>query len=169
MSGFTHESQAAQTVEWYTPKWIFDELNTEFDLDCCAPIGGVPYIPAKDYISLPTDSLKESWNGFVWCNPPYGKETPKFLSKMLSHNNGIALVFSRTDTKWFHDYVSKADCVLYLKGRVQFHKNGMKAEKSGSTCGSMLVGYGEKATKVLQQAKHLGTLQVTQGDNIDFD
>jgi hypothetical protein len=26
--------------EQYTPKWIFDALGVEFDLDVCAPQGG---------------------------------------------------------------------------------------------------------------------------------
>jgi len=26
--------------EQYTPKWIFDGLNVQFDLDVCAPQGG---------------------------------------------------------------------------------------------------------------------------------
>ena len=69
--GFTHESQAAETVSWYTPPSIFELLNIEFDLDVCAPQGGVPWIPAKDYFALPTDGLSQPWVGKVWCNPPY--------------------------------------------------------------------------------------------------
>ena len=29
-------------------------------------------------------------------------------------------MFARTDTKWFHDYCTQADALLFLKGRIQF-------------------------------------------------
>ena len=114
-TGFTHESQQSATVEWYTPPWVFEQLNCTFDLDVCAPAEKLPWIPTKNHIALPVDSLQQDWAGFVWCNPPYGKETKNFLAKMLNHNNGIALVFARTDTWWFHDYAAKASSLLFIK------------------------------------------------------
>ena len=158
--GFTHESHKAETVEWYTPPWIFDQLNVMFDVDVCAPKGGVPWIPAKKHIALPTNSLEEEWEGFVWCNPPYGKETASFLMKMSKHNNGLALVFARTDTKWFHDYAAKADSLLFLKGRVQFVDGTGLTKSSGSTCGSVLIGFGEQATQVLRNSRISGYLSL---------
>ena len=155
-TGFTHESQNAETVSWYTPPSIFELLNLRFDLDCCAPTGGVPWIPADQHYSLPQDGLTEPWFGKVWCNPPYGKETPKWLEKMNSHRNGVCLVFARTDTKWFHDYVSKADALLFLKGRVQFVDGLKKTSGSGSTCGSVLIAYGEDCVEALYKAKDKG-------------
>ena len=154
--GFTHESQAAETVSWYTPPSIFDLLNIEFDLDVCAPQGGVPWIPAKDYFALPTDGLSQPWIGKVWCNPPYGKETPKWLHKMHTHRNGVALVFARTDTKWFHDYCTQADALLFLKGRIQFVDGLQKTGGSGSTCGSVLIAYGVDCVQSLRKAKDKG-------------
>lgn len=149
-NGFTHESHKAQTVEWYTPPWVFEQLGCVFDLDVCAPQGGVEWIPAKKHIALPTNSLGEQWKGFVWCNPPYGKETKPFLKKMQEHGNGIALVFARTDTQWCHEYAAKADALLFIKGRVQFVDGSGKTSSSGSTCGSVLIGYGKHAATVLK-------------------
>ena len=45
-TGFSHESQKAQTVEWYTPPWLFTAMGLTFDLDPCSPPGGLPWIPA---------------------------------------------------------------------------------------------------------------------------
>ena len=59
------------------------------------------------------NGLKQKWHGTVWMNPPYGKFTENWLDKFIKHNNGIALVFSRTDTKWFQNYVKKSDAVLF--------------------------------------------------------
>jgi len=157
-TGFTHESTSAETTSWYTPAYIFDLLGLTFDLDVCAPQGGVPWIPAKKYYALPQDGLELPWDGLVWCNPPYGKETPKWLAKMNTERNGIALVFARTDTKWFHDYLAKADCLLFLKGRIQFVDGLQKTGAGGSTCGSVLVGYGDVATTALTKMKDKGFL-----------
>lgn len=161
-TGFSHESQKAESVSWYTPPSIFELLNTEFDLDVCAPQGGVPWIPAKNHYALPQDGLAEKWEGKVWCNPPYGKETPLWLKKILEHGNGIALVFARTDTKWFHDYAAKADSLLFLKGRVQFVDGLQKTNSSGSTCGSVLLAYGTDCQEVLAGAKDYGFLIINK-------
>ena len=157
-SGFTHESPKAKTVEWYTPPSIFEALNTSFDLDVCAPQGGIPWIPATTFFTKTEDGLKTPWVGFVWCNPPYGKETTLWLEKMQMHNNGIALVFSRTDCKWFHDYVVNADAVLFKKARIQFVDINKDKGDSGSGNGSMFVGYGDKAKKILQECNIEGAL-----------
>jgi hypothetical protein len=160
-SGFTHESHSALSIDWYTPKHIFDSLNIEFDLDPCCPIGGVPWIPAKNHYSLPQDGLSLPWSGTVWLNPPYGKETSKWINKMNQHRDGISLTMCRTDTKWFHDYLSNADALLMLKGRIQFvdaeHKAG-----SGSTCGSVLAAWGTKSVNALIGMKTQGYLVVNE-------
>lgn len=118
--GFAHESQQALSVDWYTPPWIFETMGLNFDLDPCAPNGGVPWIPADYYYTEEDDGLNSEWEGRVWLNPPYGKDTPRWLARMHEHRNGVAIVFSRTDCKWFFDYVMQSDAILFLRGRVKF-------------------------------------------------
>lgn len=162
-TGFTHESQYAESVSWYTPKWVFDKLNVQFDLDPCAPSGGVPWIPAKNHYSLPQDGLALPWEGLVWCNPPYGKETPKWLEKMHTHGEGIALVFARTDTKWFQSCAKGADTMLFLSGRIQFVDGLGATGGSGSTCGSVLIGWGVASSKALRAMRSEGLLVELNG------
>lgn len=148
--GFTHDSIDNKSVDWYTPKWIFDELGLKFDLDPCAPINGVPWIPAAKVYSLPQDGLALPWDGLVWLNPPYGKFTGAWLQRMNGrHRNGVALVFARTDCKWFHESVAKADAVLYLSGRVKFVDGLGVTGGSGAGSGSMLVAWGPIAFDAL--------------------
>lgn len=157
--GFSHESQKNVSVDWYTPKWIFDELNLEFDLDPCSPIGGISWIPTKKYFALPeSDGMKLSWEGRVWLNPPYGKETKGFLEKMHGHRNGVALVFARTDCAWFHDFVAKADAILFLRGRVKFVDGLGATGGSGAGSGSMLIAWGEDNVAALQRMSSFGKL-----------
>ena len=87
--------------EQYTPKWIFDALNVEFDLDVCAPEGGVDYSPAKKHYSLVDDSLNREWEGFVWMNPPFSEGEP-WHEKFINHGNGICLA-PMSKSYWFQD------------------------------------------------------------------
>lgn len=75
----------------YTPPAVFDALELQFDLDVCAPEGGLPWIPAKRHYSLKDDGLAQPWEGLIWCNPPYSKPSP-WIDKFINHNNGIMLV-----------------------------------------------------------------------------
>lgn len=154
-TGFTHESQKALSIEWYTPKWMFDELGIDFDLDVCTKEGGIYWIPAKQHFHKEKDGLASEWKGRVWCNPPYGKETKVWLNKFCNHGNGIALVFARTDTQWFHETLSKVDAVNFIKGRVQFVDGDGVSNKGGSTCGSMLLAIGEENCKAISNIEGL--------------
>lgn len=138
-----HEKQyRGATNEWYTPKWILDALGP-FDDDPC--------LPGR------TDGLIREWGGLMWVNPPYGPECGKWLHRLAEHGNGIALVFARTETRWFCDEIwSKADSLFFLKGRIKFLKNGVEA-KGNAGAPSVLVGYGELATDRLRNSGLQGT------------
>lgn len=77
--------------DYYTPPFIFDALNIEFDMDVAAPPNGVPWIPAKRSLTIIDDGLSTPWQGRVWCNPPYSNPRP-WAEKLIKHNNGIALL-----------------------------------------------------------------------------
>ena len=157
-AGFSHESQSNVSVDWYTPKWIFDRLALKFDVDPCQPCTPIPWIPAAKTYSIKDDGLLQPWGGLVWLNPPYGKQTPNWLAKMHEHRNGVALVFARTDCRWFHDYCAKADAILFLAGRVRF-VDGLGATcGNGAGCGSMLVAWGATAVSALQGMADCGHL-----------
>lgn len=157
-TGFSHESAATLSVDWYTPSWVFDALGVNFDLDPCQPVGGVHWIPASKYYTEADDGLIQPWEGRVWLNPPYGKHTARWLEKMHHHRNGIALVFSRTDCAWFHDYVSRADAILFLRGRVRFVDGHQLTAGGGPGSGSMLVAWGAENVDALRCIKDRGHL-----------
>jgi phage N-6-adenine-methyltransferase len=158
--GFTHDSVANKTVEWYTPKWIFNALNLKFDLDPCHPEEKLDWIPAAKHYSEKDNGLIQEWTGRIWLNPPYGKHTSEWLAKMHDHRNGIALVFARTDCKWFHDYCTKADAILFIKSRVKFIDGLGVTSKSGAGSGSMLIAWGSDNVEALKKMRDKGFLVV---------
>ena len=137
------DSRNANTHTWLTPEYFFSELGN-FDLDPCAAPEPRPFPTAKKMLSLPKhDGLKEEWKGRIWLNPPYGSHTPFWLKKLKEHNDGIALVFARTDTKWFQEIMQNQG-VFLLKGRIKFlYPDGTVAENSSSTP-SCLIPFGKK-------------------------
>jgi len=160
MKGFTHEKPVEGLKdEWLTPKWLTDRLGP-FDLDPCAPCVP-PWATATLSMCICDDGLAQPWesNAFIWCNPPYGKQTFVWLDKLASHpGGGIALIFARTDTKGFHRSVfDKADAILFLQGRLKFHHaDGRQADTA--TAPSCLVAYGLEAVMRLEQMSEYGKL-----------
>jgi phage N-6-adenine-methyltransferase len=155
MSGFVHEDgwAANEKFEWYTPPKIFDALGLEFDLDPCSPGPEKCFTPAKKHLTIIDDGLTAEWSGLVWCNPPYGRHTRDWLFRMADHRNGIALVFARTGTKWFHECIRSTDAVCFIGGRLRFI-NGLTG-KQGDSAGadSMLLAWGEVSKNAVIKSK----------------
>ena len=86
--------------DYWTPKWIFDALGVEFDLDVACPPDGPPHTPAKEWYTQETDGLASRWYGKVWMNPPFSKMTP-WVHKFVNHGNGICLL-PYSKSKWFN-------------------------------------------------------------------
>jgi hypothetical protein len=149
-TGFTHEATIGGSCEWYTPPRIFDALGIEFDLDPASPGKHiVSWVPAERHLTVVEDGLTTPWEGRVWLNPPYGRTvTPKWLARLTEHGDGIALVFSRTDTEWFHEYALRADMICFIRGRLKFIKpDGAVGDNPG--CGSMLLAFGKKCSQIV--------------------
>jgi hypothetical protein len=134
----TGETTVNRTVEWYTPAFIFAALGLEFDLDPCAAESG-DYVPAKNRYTVRDDGLSKPWSGRVWLNPPYGPHTPRWLSRLAAHGEGIALVFARTDTRWFHAAAVRADLLCFTR-RIAFVPGREPLEQPGIFPGAAPLG-----------------------------
>lgn len=118
--------------DWRTPDDVFAELDAEFHftMDPCPASG-----PDFDGLLIP-------WSGSVFVNPPFGRELPKWIKKAWDEaDNGttvVLLIPSRTDTRWFHDYVARAQLeghgeIRFIRGRLRF-KNPNKEEWDSQSC-----------------------------------
>lgn len=62
----------------------------------------------------------------VFCNPPYGRNTTgKWIQKAYEESRKpntvvVCLVPSRTDTRWFHEYILGKAEIRFVKGRLKF-------------------------------------------------
>ena len=122
---------SSKSDDWETPQDLFDRLNAEygFTLDVCASAGNAK---CRLFFSKEQDGLAQDWRGFrCWMNPPYGRSIGLWVGKahrsFQGANKGlcVCLLPSRTDTAWWHDYVMKANTLIFLRGRLKFggHKN----------------------------------------------
>lgn len=105
---------SSQRLDWQTPTDTYNKLNEEFhfDFDPC------PHNPNFD-------GLVCEWGNSNFVNPPYGREIGKWIKKGTEeYKKGKLVVFlipSRTDTKWWHDYIMKyATEIRFIKGRLKF-------------------------------------------------
>jgi len=108
--------------EWETPQDLFDELDTEFvfTLDVCATHQNAK---CQQYFTRNDNALLQDWQGICWMNPPYGRQIGKWLQKAYESAQAgatvVCLIPSRTDTRWWHDYVMQGE-IRFIKGRLRF-------------------------------------------------
>ena len=118
-----------KTNEWTTPQYLYDELNDEFGftLDPCCTIQSAK---CDKFYTKEENGLIQDWSkDVVFMNPPYGREIPKWIAKAyvesLSGAIVVCLIPSRTDTKYWHEFIFPYAEIRFIKGRLKFggHKN----------------------------------------------
>ena len=123
MSEKWEASWQSEKTDWETPPTLFKALDAEFHftLDAAAQEHNKK---VANYYSPQMNGLIRPWTGVVWCNPPYGKEIGQWVKKgrdsALAGATVVMLVYARTDTRWFHDYVYGQAEIRFLRGRVKF-------------------------------------------------
>jgi len=120
----------SESNEWETPQDLFEKLNEEFcfTLDPCATKENAK---CEKYYTKKENGLIQDWRDeVVFMNPPYGREISKWIEK--AHYETIqddclvvCLIPSRTDTKYWHEFIFPNAEIRFLKGRLKFggHKN----------------------------------------------
>lgn len=138
--------KSTESNDYYTPEWIFEKLNTKFDVDVAAPCGGVPWIPAAHSWCILNDGLQQNWYGRVWMNPPFSAVT-EWAKKFMAHGNGIALL-PMAKSLWFIDIWNEADAIMTLPSRLKFEH--ITKGTTGIYAQSTLVAMGEENVQILK-------------------
>lgn len=103
---------SSKKMDYCTPQGFFDTLNAEFHftLDAAATEKSAK---CKQFYTPETDGLTAPWNiggGSVFCNPPYGRALGAWVRKAYEEAQAgttvVLLIPARTDTAYFHDYIS---------------------------------------------------------------
>jgi hypothetical protein len=145
IGGHTTPNHGA-TDSWITPKFIIDALGP-FDLDPCQ-CDSQPWPCAT--MGYHEHGLEQPWFGRVWLNPPYSSAA-KWLEKLADHGCGTALIFARTETEMFQEFVwNRATGILFLWGRLFFHYQDGKRAKGNSGAPSVLIAYGKDDAEKLK-------------------
>jgi len=143
--------------DWCTPPWLLRYAEEQlphgwcFEVDAAAR-QATALAPAWYGPDHPDparrDALAADWGQqVVWCNPPYSRAGGGLLAwcaKFYQAAQGgalvVALFFARTDTRAWHQYVTRAHGVTFLEGRVRFIDPATgQPGKAGATAGSCLV------------------------------
>ena len=119
---------SSKAEKWATPQDFFDKLNDEFNftLDAAASPDNAK---CANYFTEEQDGLAQSWEGHtVWCNPPYCRKTGLWVKKAYEEHQRtgctvVMLLPSRTDVRWFHDYILGKAEIRFIKGRLKFGGN----------------------------------------------
>ena len=144
------KNESVSSDEWYTPKWIINELGS-FDLDPCAPMEP-PYPIAPISYNREQDGLAQIWpeKAVVWLNPPYSRVLLRqFVEKLAKHGNGIALLVNRQDNLLFQDVIfPTAVSMLFMRHRIKFLRpNGQTGHPFFGSC---LVAFGKECDRRLK-------------------
>ena len=122
--------------QWETPQNFYDVLDAEFgfELDVAA---NARNNKCGMYYDATADALSTGWAHEVspgpvcWMNPPYSK-CSQFIAKAAEEARKgatvVALVPSRTDTRWWHEHVwsdvtnkpRSGVEVRFVRGRLKF-------------------------------------------------
>ncbi len=139
---------SSKSDEWSTPTVFYDNLNQiykfVFDLAC-----NKDNIKTANGFTLEDNALNQDWSditknnngGWLWLNPPYS-QCKEFIAKCYKEMELgakiVCLIPSRTDTKWFHEFIYKKDGVTidFIKGRLRFGES-----KNSAPFPSMLIEF----------------------------
>ena len=143
---------SSETTEWGTPDELFDGLDKEFNFNL-DPAATKVNAKTDYFYDIESDGLFKSWyihrflelaseKGRVFCNPPYGRNVGEWVAKAdeeFRSGNAeliVMLLPSRTDVKWFHQYIYNKPnvSIRFIKGRLTF-----KGAKHPAPFPSMLV------------------------------
>lgn len=139
--------------EWYTPLWLFNALNIQFDMDVCAPLDRTySNVPATQHLTIEDDGLNQPWSGTVWCNPPYSKPEP-WARRMIHHGDGLLLTHMPMNAGWCVDVWEACDAIRLFQA-MEFVRPDGTSQRPGYWL--QLTAFGDTATEALKRLQPMG-------------
>jgi len=123
------------TFHWATPDWLLKDITDEF---------GPVYDPCP--LGSREDGLYGEWKSPTFLNPPYsrgqlGKWVKRAYQEGLRGNTVICLLPVWSHNDWWHEYVTQAKEVRWIRHKIKF--KGAKYNAPFSSC--LVIFDGNKA------------------------
>lgn len=130
----SHQINISTQDGWETPPLILAEAMEKYNiyptLDVCATDSN---FKCDWYITPEMNALEKPWDSDFFMNPPYSQVNQWLKYAYQQHKkynvNALILVFSKTDTAWWHDWIEKHAEVHFIKGRIRFLLNGIEPRR----------------------------------------
>lgn len=147
-------SEQPDSDHWYTPAWIFEGLDLEFDLDVAAPAEPIAWLPARRRFTLADDGLAQPWSGLVWCNPPYS-DPGEWCRRWAEHPDGCLLIRSDFSSVAGLVAVAAADGLYVPAGRIRFYCPGDPPRRNHSNFTTVMLARGARCVSAIDRLAHL--------------
>lgn len=120
-----------QRHEWYSPSTIIEAgreaMGGQIDLDPASSTIANQTVKAATYYTVRDNGLARPWFGKVWCNPPYGRQAPRFVQRFVEEftagrvEMGVLLLGSHhLQTRWFRPMAALSPIRCEPPGRLRF-------------------------------------------------
>lgn len=161
--------KSSQKHDWQTPERFVEasrEVLETIDLDPASSTEANITVQAEKIYTKEDDGLERDWLGRVFMNPPYGKEGPKFVAKLVKDyeagnvSEAILLVSAySTDTKWFQPLLENY-LVCFVRGRIKMDRPDDSSFTKPNTApmGTALVYFGKNGNKFANKFKEFGVV-----------
>ena len=127
MNNSTKETMfSSKSVEWSTPQDFYAKLDRMFGPFTLDPCSDGENNKTQKFFTKDDNGLQQDWSGHtVFMNPPYGRGIGEWIHKAYVEGSKpntkvVCLIPARTDTRYWHDYVMRAQIVLFVRGRLKF-------------------------------------------------
>jgi ParB family chromosome partitioning protein len=155
---------SSESSEWYTPALYVEavrEVLGSIDVDPASSAEANTVVKAARFYDATEDGLAHAWPGAVFCNPPYGPATSRFVAKLRAeldagHTTAAILLTSAhsTDTDWFRTLWDAA-ALCFTDHRIAFWAPG----RAGSpTFGSVFTYFGSEPASFVTVFEQFGAV-----------
>jgi hypothetical protein len=124
----TYQNSADE--EYYTPSEIVEAARRamgSIDLDPASCASANEVVQAATFYTRDDNGLLQTWEGNVFCNPPYSrKRIDEFVERLIHfYDEGditaaVFLTSDNTDTRWFQRLMGKAAAICFPEGRLNW-------------------------------------------------
>jgi len=157
---------SSESDEWYTPPKDIEAVIAvlkHIDLDPCSPYPDGP-VPAALHYTIEDNGLIQPWKGRVFMNPPYGRQNPKWCTKLVKEYQAgnvieaIVLVCFSTETEWFNLLAEVSPLWCAPSDRIKFIPGEGNTKRNSPTKGNAFFYLGHNEEKFIEVFKSRGRI-----------